>query len=451
MRTFLLIWFGQMISLIGSSLTGFGLGVWVYQRTGSATAFALIGVAATLPGIILAPIAGAVVDRYDRRLIMILSDLCAGLSTVMVALLLFSSTLQIWHIIITSMISSGASAFQNPAYSASISQLVPKAQYGRAAGLVNAAQGASMIVAPALAGVLLGIIGLPGIIAVDFVTFLFAVSTQIFVRFPAYRRTTPAPESKSTSLLQEAHYGWHFITSRRGLFALILFFTFVNFTHAVVGQLLTPMVLSFASPEGLGLIVSTSGIGMLVGSALLATWSSPGRRMRVIFGFGVVQALTMIGTGWHESIVLLALARFAALLGLTVASGVLQVLLQRKVPADVQGRVFSVTRMLTWASLPLAYLLSGPLADEVFQPIMAENGALANSIGQMIGTGAGRGIALMYIVFGIVTLLGTVGACLYSPLRNIERDLPDMTPDDPALFTPTEEAIFATTPEYAPA
>ncbi len=447
MRVFLLIWFGQLISLLGSSLTSFGLGVWVYERTGSATEFALIAVAAVLPGIVISPIAGTLVDRYDRRIVMIVSDLCAGLSTVAVALLLFSGNLQIWHIYITSMISSAASAFQSPAYAASITQLVPRQHFGRAAGLVTAAQGASMILAPALAAALLGIIGLPGIIGIDFLTFLFAVSTLAFVRFPAYKRTTRADAGR-TSIWEEARYGWRYLSARRGLLALMLFFAFLNFTLALVDQLMTPMVLSFTTPEGLGLIVSAGGIGMLVGSIVMGGWGGPRRRMVAVYGFGVLQGLTMVLIGWRASVALIALAHFAVLVGSPIVNGSLQVLLQRKVPADVQGRVFSAARMLSWASIPLAYVLSGPLADRVFQPIMAPTGLLAGSIGQVIGVGDGRGIALMYIVFGLVTLIGSAAAYFYAPMRRVEHDLPDVTPDD---RTPPDAEAVRLTGEFAPA
>lgn len=429
MRTFYLVWFGQMISLIGSSLTSFGLGVWVFQRTGSATQFALIAVAAILPGILISPIAGALIDRYDRRKVMMFADLAAGLSTVAVALLLFSGRLEIWHIYITSMLSSTASAFQGPAYSAAISQLVPKARLERASGMVSASQGISMILGPALAGALIGLIGLPGIITIDFATFLFAVGTLLFVRFPAYQRST-THESRP-SLWQDARYGWKYMLDRPGLFALVVFFSFINFTWALLDPLLTPMVLSFADPSALGFVVSAMGVGMMVGSLLMATWGGPKRKMIMIYGFAILQGTLQMVIGSRESIPLLAGAHLALLIGSPLVNGSIQVLLQRKVPQDVQGRVFAAGRMLAMAAIPVAYLLSGPLADNVFRPLLRENGALAGSIGHIIGVGDGRGIGLMYILAGLLTLVGTGAALLYGPMRRIERELPDVTPDDP--------------------
>lgn len=430
MRTFLFIWFGQMISLIGSGLTSFGLGVWVFQQTGSATEFALISVAALLPGILVAPLAGVVADRYDRRRVMIVSDTIAGLSTVAMALLLFSGSLQIWHIYISSIVSSAAGAFQSPAYGAATSVLVPKQHYGRASGLVSMAQGVSSIVAPALAGVLMAGIGLEGIMLIDFVTFLFAVGTLLVVRFPAMPRA--AVEAVKTSMLADMRTGWRYLLERRGLFWLIIYFSFINFTFAMVHVLLTPMVLSFDTAEGLGLIVSATGVGMLIGSILMGIWGGPKRRMIMVFAIGVMQGVAMIVSGWEESVLVIALAYLITCILGPIINGSFRVLLQNKVELQMQGRVFSTTGMLSMAAMPIGYVLSGPLADNVFEPLLRDGGSLAGSIGQLIGTGAGRGMGLMYIIGGVLTLLGTLALYLYPPARNVERDLPDVNHDEPA-------------------
>jgi len=443
MRTFYLVWFGQMISLIGSSLTSFGLGIWVFQQTGSATQFGLIAVAAILPGIIISPLAGAIIDRHDRRRVMMLADLTAGLSTMAVALLLFTGNLEIWMIYITAAISSAASAFQGPAWAAAISQLVPKQRLERAAGLGSASQGIAMILGPALAGALIGIIGLSGIIALDFASFLFAVGTLLAVRFPAYQRSA-APHEERPSLWQDVRYGWQYLLKRPGLFAMVVFFAFINFTWALMDPLLTPMVLSFGQPAELGLIVSAMGVGIMVGSVLMATWGGFKRMLITIYGFGLLQGLMMILMGWRASIALLALANLALLIGSPLINGSVQVLLQKKVEQDVQGRVFAAGRMLAMIAIPVAYLLSGPLADNVFNPLLRENGALAGSIGQIIGVGEGRGIALMYILAGTLTLIGTGAAFLYGPMRRIQTELPDVTPNDPPPPAPIGEPVAET-------
>lgn len=440
MRTFYVIWFGQLISMIGSGLTSFGLGVWVFQRTGSATEFALIGVAAILPAILIAPLAGPLIDRYDRRRIMLLADLCAGLSTVAVALLLFSGRLELWHIYLSAMASSAAGAFQGPAFSAAIAQLVPKAKLGRAAGLVSGAQGASLIIAPALAGVLIGLAGLPGIILIDFATFLFAVATLLRVRFPAYRHE--AADAPAPSLRREIRDGWRYLTSRPGLMGSIVFFTFLNFTWALAGELLTPLILSFAPPEELGAAVALGGLGILAGSAVMAASGGRWPILLMIYGYGFLQAIALVLMGWHESVVLIALVLFVIFMCNPIINGHLQVLLQRKIPPEMHGRVFSTLRMMAMGAMPVAYLLAGPLVDRVFGPLMQTEGALAGSIGLMIGSGPGRGIGLIFVLAGLLTLAGTLVALAYQPLRRIERDLPDALPNPlPVSTAPVDDAL----------
>ena len=450
MRTFYLVWFGQLISLVGSNLTSFGLGVWVYQQTGSATTFGLIAVAAILPSIVISPLAGAIIDRHDRRRVMMAADFVAGMSTVTVALLLFAGRLEIWQILIAAAVNSTAGAFQGPAWSAAISTLVPKHKLERAAGMGSASQGIAMILGPAFAGALIGVIGLGGIIALDFASFLFAVGTLLLVRFPRLQRSDAAQE-KRPSLWQDARYGWTYLVQRPGLFAMVLFFSFINFTWAFMDPLLTPMVLSFGQPAELGLIVSAMGFGIMVGSVLMATWGGFKRKTITIYGFGILQGTMMILMGWRESVALLALAHFGLLIGSPLINGSVQVLLQKKVPHDVQGRVFAAGRMLAMIAIPVAYLLSGPLADQVFNPLMRQSGALADSVGQVIGVGEMRGVALMYILTGVMTLIGTGVAFLYGPMRRIERELPDVTPDDPPPPAPAGEAVIENRQEPLPA
>ncbi len=442
-QTFLIVWVTQMISLIGSQLTSFGLGIWVYERTGSATDFALISVAAFLPGILLAPIAGAIVDRYDRRIVMLISDAVAGVSTALLAVLLFTGGLQIWHIYLAALISSSASAFQYPAYSAAITLLIPKSQYGRAAGMGSFAEGVSRFIGPALAGVLVTASGLHTLIAVDLLTFVFASITLLLVRFPALPEKVVS-ELQKRSLWKESLDGWRYLRDRRGLLGILLFFTFINFTAAFANVLTTPMVLNFGTPEDLGLIVSAAGVGIVIGSILMSIWGGPKQKLIAILGFGVMQGLSMIVFGFRESILLLLLSRFLLLIGNPIVNGSMAVLLQRKVAPEMQGRVFSTTRMLAWGSIPIALALSGPVADGIFEPAMMANGALAGTVGQIIGIGTGRGMALMFIIFGTLTLIGTGIAYLYPPVRRVEKELPDY--DEPRDIDQTPPVIEIAAP-----
>ncbi|MEG4634736.1 MFS transporter [Microcoleus sp. AR_TQ3_B6] len=433
MSVFLLIWLGQMVSLIGSGLTGFALGIWVYQRTGSVTQFALIALSTTLPAIVISPIAGALVDRWNLRWTMLLSDCGAGLSILFLVLMLLAGRLEVWHICLAMSASSTCNAFQWPAYSSVTTLLVPKEHLGRASGLIQLGQSVGQLISPVLAGVLIVTIQIQGIILLDFATFLFALVTLLSARFPE-AKTVAGSEVGKGSLLHEASYGWIYIRARPGLVGLLIFLAINNFLMGVIEVLATPLVLSFASPAILGTVLSIGGSGMLVGSVVMSTWGGPLRLIKSVFGFMLLSGLCVIVAGLRPSAQLFALATFFFCLGLPIINGSIQVIFQRKVALDVQGRVFALMRMIAGSSLPLAYVVAGPLADRVFEPLMTTGGLLAGSMGQLIGVGPGRGIGLMFMTLGVLTMLITVVAYQYPRLRLLEEELPDAIADPAAAL-----------------
>lgn len=419
MLVFTLIWFGQFVSLLGSEISSFGLGIWVYQRTGSSTQFALISLFATLPGILISPLAGALVDRWSRRWAMIFSDSGAGFSTLVIALLFFANQLEIWQIYVVIAAKATFSAFQWLAYSAATTLLVPKKHLGRASGMVQTGEAIAQVLSPVLAGVLVVKIQIQGIILLDFATFVFSLFTLLLFRFPEVKKTTDGKTLKSF-LLGEMGYGWNYISNRKGLLGLVILFSTNNFMVGVFSVLMTPLVLSFASPAVLGTILSIGGIGMLVGSLVMSTWGGPPRLIYGVLAFQLNGGLCILVAGLRSSAPLLALATFLFFFSLPIINGCSQVIWQKKVAPDVQGRVFALRRMIAWSSTPLAYSVAGPLADKIFEPLMAPNGPLALNIGQLIGVGSGRGIGLLFIIMGILTMLATIAAYQYSPLRLVE-------------------------------
>lgn len=424
MRVFLIVWLGQLVSVIGSGLTTFALNVWVYQHTGSVTQFALISLCSQLPSILISPLAGALVDRWNRRWAMIISDAGAGLSIMAIALLFATGHLKIWHIYIACATSSIFSAFQWPAYSAAIPLLVPKQHLGRISGMTQLGESVAQLISPALGGVLLISIHLQGVLLIDVVTFLFSLVTLFLVQFPNVK-TIATPEEGKTSLLQEVVYGWKYITARPGLLGMLMFFTADNFFTGIFNVLFTPFVLSFASPTTLGVILSIEGIGLLVGSLVVSAWGGPSRLIHGLFVFQMLGSVCILVDGLRTSVALVAVATFLFSFGAPIFNSCSHVIWQKKVALKVQGRIFAVRRTIACISLPLAYLIAGPLAEQVFQPLMSANGPLASSIGKLIGVGPGRGIGLLFIVLGVLSLLIPVVAYQYPPLRFVEDELPD--------------------------
>jgi MFS family permease len=429
MRTFFVIWSGQLVSTIGSGLTGFALGVWIYQETGSVTLFALNMLAYALANLLVSPIAGVLVDRYDRRWVMILSDTGAGLATLSIALLYVTGNLEVWNIILATAFTSAFSAFQWPAYSAVTTLLVPKEQLGRAGGMVQIGEAISQLLAPAAAGVLFVTIGLGGVILIDFVTYLFAVLTLLIVRVPSPERSEAGEEGKG-SIWQEAIFGWRYISARAGLLGLLLIFAAFNFVSGLIMPLITPLILDMASPDLLGYVFSIAGAGMLVGTLVMSAWGGPKRRIHGVLGFLMLSGFFTSILGISPFIPFLAAAGFGLLFTLPIINGSSQAIWQSKVAPDVQGRVFSVRRMIAMSMTPLAYIVAGPLADNVFRPLLVEGGALAGSVGQLIGVGPGRGTGFMFMVIGALSILVAAAGYLNPRVRNVEDELPDVMPDE---------------------
>lgn len=429
MKTFLIIWVGQIISFIGSDLTGFALGVWVYQNTGSVTKFSLIVLCAELPGIILSPLVGAVVDRHDRRMLMIISNAGAGLSTLAIALLYMQGWLHLWHIcILTAAISTFASLLR-PAFSASVSLLVPKRHLGRAAGMVQTGQATAQIISPLLAGFLILAIQVHGVLLIDCVTYIPALLTVLWVSIPSPAQNADSTQAKR-SLLSDAAYGWKYIIARRGIFALLLFFAATNFAVTMSNILITPLVLSFTNTVVYGTVLSVTGAGVFAGGLLMSIWGGPKHRIYGVFLYGVVQGFALIFQGLRPNAVLIGASLFCAAFTAPVVNGSFIPILQSKTAPEVQGRVFAAVRLTSWWSVPIAYVLAGPLSDKVFEPLLKADGALASTVGRVTGVGPGRGIGLLLLLLGVFALIVTVKAYFYPRLRNIEAELPDAIADD---------------------
>ncbi len=426
MRTFFLVWCGQLISIIGSSLTNFALGVQVYQESGSVTLYTLIILSSTLPGLLVLPLAGVLIDRWDRRNIMLLSDLGAGACSLALALLFFTGVPQLWQICLLVGLSSAFSAAQWPAFAAATVQLVPRQHLVRANGMIEAIQGIAQVCAPILATTLLNLAGLSLILALDVTSFLVSVCILLLLRFPRLASAPAATGAAPRPWWQTFGYGWHYIVARPGLLALLLLITLNNFTVGIAMALLVPFVLAVTSLDLLGAISTFSTSGLLVGSLLISIWGGPRRHIYGVLGFQTLGALSLLLAGFVPTPVVLALAGFGLFLSLPTSRSASQAIWQVKVDPTVQGRVFAIRRMIAWSTLPLAQLVAGPLADKVFTPLLLPGGALVGSgIAQLLGVGPGAGLALLFILLGLLSLLIIAGGLSYPCLRHVEAELPD--------------------------
>jgi MFS family permease len=425
LRSFFIIWIGQLVSLVGSQLTGFALGVWVYDQTHSVMLLAITQIAFQAPQIIFSPLAGVLADRWDRRTAMIVSDFGAGLAVLVTAVLYINNRLEPWMVIPINFWMSAFIALMWPAYTASITLLVPKEQYGRANGFVQLGEALTQIAGPALAGVFYVTIRIGNMALIDFATYLFAVVLMIlFVRIPRPQQTEDGHQAKG-SMWKEMRFGWDYIIARKGLLSLLLFFLSMNFLGGIMGPLFMPLILDNWKADVLGYLSTIMGVGMLAGTLVMSAWGGGKRKVYTLLGAGVVSSLFLVAVGFRVSIPLIAVCGFGFMFSMPLLNASSQAIWQSKVAPDVQGRVFAIRRMIAWSSGLIAPLLAAPLADYVFKPGMADGGALASVLGPIIGVGANHGVGVLISVLGLLSVGVSVLAFFNPHIRNVETDLPD--------------------------
>jgi MFS transporter, DHA3 family, macrolide efflux protein len=443
MSAFTLIWVGQLISLLSTGMVRFALTIWAWQETGAATALALVGFFAFTPMILATPIAGVLVDRWPRKLVMILSDLGAGLSTVAILALYLTGSLEIWHLYIAGAFAGIFESFQFPAYSAAVTTMLDKKDYARASGMIGMAESASGIFAPVLAGLMLVVTGIGGILIIDIITFSIAIGILLFVHIPQPKRTAAGEEGKG-SIWTEALYGFRYIFRRPSLFGLQMIFFGTNLVGTVGFTLLAPMILARTADNAvvLGSVQSALGIGGFVGGLILSTWGGPKRRVHGVL-LGMISS-GLLGTalmGVGQSILIWVPAAFISMFSIQILNASNQALWQAKVDPDVQGRVFAVRRLIAQITAPVAMLMAGPLADRLFEPAMQTGGAWTSSFGWLVGIGPGAGMGLIFVIFGILNALVGLSGYLFPVIRRAEDLLPDHTDTATIATNPTSDTI----------
>jgi MFS family permease len=423
---FTIVWLGQIISVLASSMSQFGLTIWMFEKTQSATALGLMQVFFITPFLLISPIAGVMVDRHNRKLMMMVSDLFAGLATVMILVFQALGILQFWHLYFTSVIYGLGMAFQWPAYSAAISTMVPKEQYGRANGMMSLIEAGPGVIAPMLAGALLPIIKLTGLLFFDVATFILAIGALMVVHVPQPPRTEEGEKGRG-SILKEAAYGFKYIFARPSLLGLQLIFFAGNLFAGIGFTLLAPMILSRTGNNSLmfGSVQTAGAVGGLIGGIIMSAWGGFKKRVHgVLLGWmmsGVGMAIIGLVGGlpiWILGIVLTALVG-----PLVNASN--QAIWQAKVAPDVQGRVFSARRLIAWLTNPISPIIAGTMADFVLEPQMRVAGGLSKTFGWLAGTGPGAGMGLLIFFCGLAAMFVGLSGYFIPAIHNADTLLPD--------------------------
>lgn len=432
MKAFTIVWLGQVVSFIGTGITRFALTIWAWDMTGQATALALVGFFSFAPIVLLSPFAGALVDRWNRKFVMMISDLGAGVSTIAILILYATGNLEVWHLYAAGAFTGVFESFQFPAYSAAVTMMVPKKQYARASGMMSLAEAGSGIFAPMLAGAIIGLaggidLGMSIILLLDISTFLVAIFALLVVRIPNPPRTASGAEGQG-SLWQEAAYGFKYIFRRPSLLGLQLVFFTINLTATFAIIVMAPMILARTGNNAaiLGAVQSTSAVGGVIGALLLSVWGGPKNKVLGVVGgmlFSSLFGLTLLGLG--QTVVVWLVAAFLATLFIPILNGSNQAIWQAKVAPDVQGRVFSARRLIAQITAPVAMLAAGPLADYVFEPALLPGGALVPLFSGVVGVGPGAGMSLMIVLAGLMGVFASVVAYAVPAVRHAESLLPD--------------------------
>ncbi len=425
---FTVVWLGQIVSVLASGMTSFAMTIYMYQQTHSATAMGLVQVAYITPFLIMSPIAGVMVDRYNRKLMMMVSDIVGGIATLSLFILYATGYLQYWHIYMAVAVSGIGTTFQWPAYSAAISTMVSKEQYGRANGMMSLIEAGPGVLSPFLAGALIPFIQIGGILLIDSITFWTAIFALAIVFVPQPPRTAEGHESKG-GFWKEATFGFKYIFERPSLLGLQLVFFFGNLFAGVGFAVLAPMLLARTSQNTiiLGSVESAASIGMVIGGITMSAWGGFKKRVHgVLLGWAISAVFGEIIFGLGRGLSIWAPAVLISGLFVPLVNGSNQAIWQAKVAPDLQGRVFSARRLIAWFTNPISPIIGGTLSDFVLEPAMkAQAGGLSPLFGPMFGSGPGAGMSLLIFMCGLGILLVGISGYFIPAIRNAESLLPD--------------------------
>ncbi|MDI1462622.1 amino acid adenylation domain-containing protein [Catellatospora sp. KI3] len=419
LREFYLMAAGQSVSLIGAALSSFALGVWAYRTSGRVADYALVTMLALLPAILLLPLGGAVADRIDRRRIMLACNGAGALIMTAMVGLLAVGRLSIAGVGVLVGLLSAVTAFHRPAYLAAVAQLVPKPYLGQANALANLGPGLGQLIAPLAGGALIIAVGLPGVVAVDVLSLLAGLLTLLAVRLPdrLFRR-------QEETFTRAIAGGWRYLVRRRPLMVMIGFFIVENYLAMLALAVTVPTVYAFGGATGVSVVTACSGLGAGLGALAMVLWGGSRRRALGMVGFVSGVGLGALLVGVRPTLAVAAVGSLIWYASLSVLNAHWLSIIQVKVGLDLQGRVLATNQMLAVAMTPLAFLTAPPLAEAV-QPLLAPGGALAGTVGRIVGVGDGRGNGLILVGCGLLLAVWGLLGLAYRPLRRMEDDLPD--------------------------
>jgi amino acid adenylation domain-containing protein len=426
MNRFCAIASSQLISIIGSTLTGFAVPLWIYVKTGSLGYFGLLAVLGLVPGIIMAPVAGGIVDRYDRRRVMITGDVAACAAEAGLLILAWINALQLWNIAMLVGLVSVALTFQRTAYLSAIPQIVPKRFLGHANGIFQTANGFAQFVGPLIGVGLLATVGLRNILAVDVASYIVAISVVVLIRFPGLMAA-----QRTESFVAEIRQGLRYILAKPGFRALIFYFAVLNFCLAPLIVLEAPLVLSISSLPAVAAIAAAGGIGAAIGGLTMSVWGGPRfQRMRGMRVLVAILALFVALIGFRPDLLLVGIGMLGANFCNGIINGIFITIVQTKVPQRLQGRFLALSMLIASVALPFGFGVVAPYGPRLLRPLTTAHGVIGDIVRVAVGSGHGRAIGLVYMGCALMFAIVAAGMGAVRRLARFDIEVEDAPIDD---------------------
>ena len=402
-KKFLLLWTGELVSSIGGGLTSFGLGVYIFQKTGSAAGMALVTLLGFLPTLCLSVPAGVLADRYDRRMLMMIGDGCSALGIIYILVCMMTGEATLTRICIGVFVSAVFSALLEPSFRATITDLLTEEEYSKASGLVSLANSARYLFSPVIAGLLLSASDVRLLLIIDICTFfLTVISAAIVKRSIGSSKKTEKKEAFFSELIE----GWNILRRKKGILILVAVSSGITLFMGMFQILAEPLILSFNDAKTLGIAETICACGMLISGMILGIKGISQNYVNLLGSALIMSGLFMLGFGLFENIVLICIFGFLFFATLPVSNNCLDYLIRRNIPDEAQGRAWGLTGFLSQLGYVVAYAISGAAAD---------------ALGKLTGKGVGRGAAIVVIAAGIMLALTATPILFPKSIRKLEK------------------------------
>ena len=422
MKNFYKLWLGELISNIGSGMTAFALSVYVYEKTGSVSYISIITLLSFMPSIILSPIGGLLADRYDRRLLMITGDLFSGLGLIYILWNIQAGEKSIVPIFLGITFSSIFTSLLEPSYRATLTDILDEENYAKASGLIQAAGSAKYLISPVIAGMILSVADIRVILLLDILTFITTCLMIFLVRKSMNSETQNYKKDSFKGLLE----GLFIIKENRGVYSLVIIMFFVCFFMGFIQILIRPMILELSSVKTAGMMESLCAAGLLIGSLWIGIAGIKKNYSKILAVACFFCGIFMSMTGVNENLAIIGISTFLFFSTLPFMNSCADVLVRVSVPNELQGRVWGLISLITQMGTVTAYIISGVMADYIFEPMFNKNGILVENIGMIIGTGKGRGIGFMLILSGIGMLIMAIVIWKNGEIREVSEKCVDL-------------------------